>query len=76
MKSQLEPLKKNTKPFKEWVVFGWMIAFKTASDIWAKDIGDTRETYYIKFCKLEMGEVVAYNMTLGKLTIYISKLIK
>jgi len=70
----LEPLKKNTKPFKEWTVFGWYFVMKTASDCWAKDVGSTRETYYLKFCKLEAGPIVGYNLTVSKWTLYWSKL--
>lgn len=70
----MEPLKKNTRPLKEFKMFGWYFATKTAEDIWAKDVGDTRETYFIKFCKLEHDGSVAYNLIIGKISLFWSKL--
>lgn len=65
----------NNKPMKEFTLFGWFFAYKTANDIWAKDIGKTRETYYLKLNKLDHEDgTVAYNIVIWKLSLWWSKL--
>ena len=65
----------NNKPLKEFTLFGYFFAYKIAYDIWAKDIGNTRETYYIKINKLEHEDgTIAHNIVLWKLSLWWSKL--
>lgn len=65
----------NTKPMKEFTIGRWFFAYKIANDIWAKDIGQTRETYYLKLNKLEHDDgTTGYNLTLWKLSLWWSKL--
>ena len=73
----MKPLYECPNPIKEFRLGRIFGVFQWAKEIWEKDVNGIRETYYLSFKKVDMGDdSKALNIIIWRMSLYLTILDK